>query len=137
MHPLSHPSPPPPSWPGWAYQCSWGSTICSQRQNPCCFIFWYAFLKACSPSEGSFLLFRHFCTDTHTLIRTYLISLLLQLKTMLFDHALGVISECKRKSGTPLPRPSQRCIAMYDNLGLNAIQYPKFSKNLQNKLFFN
>ena len=40
----SGPSPSPSSWPSWAYQCPWPSSIFSQRQKTCCLTFWYNFL---------------------------------------------------------------------------------------------
>ena len=63
--PRSRPSPPPPSWPGWACQCPWWSQLFSQSQEPCCLTFWYDLLKACSPLEGYFLSFCHFRANKH------------------------------------------------------------------------
>ena len=50
--PRSHPSFPPTSWPGRACQSSWWSPLCSRRQIPCCFTFWYDFLKVYSRFKG-------------------------------------------------------------------------------------
>ena len=72
----SCPSPSPPSWPGWAWQCSWRSPSFSQRQNLCCLTFWCDFLKVYSRLEGYFIsvcqyFSLYFVTDARTHNRTY------------------------------------------------------------------
>ena len=67
----SCPSPSPPSWPGWAWQCSWRSPSFSQRQNLCCLTFWCDFLKVYSRLEGYFIsvcqyFSLYFVTDART-----------------------------------------------------------------------